>query len=191
MTKLFGRLPSKRVLLGVVVGLSILGVGVFAANYFYTHNQQKQAEQKKVVQSERKKLDDAAFRGDRDIAAQYMEKTQAEQSGAAYDVYESEAKKLTDSAAKIALYEQAVSVASKAKRIDHAIKYAVTLSDLSNSHRASANVAYLYGQNKDYENQKKYLQQAIDQLEVLPKDSPEYTDMKAYYQSLLAKVGGS
>lgn len=191
MTKLFGRLPSKRVLLGVVVGLFVLGVGVFAANYFYTHNQQKQAEQKKVVQSERKKLDDAAFRGDRDIAAQYMEKTQAEQSGAAYDVYESEAKKLTDSAAKIALYEQAVSVASKAKRIDHAIKYAVTLSDLSNSHRASANVAYLYEQNKDYENQKKYLQQAIDQLEVLPKDSPEYTDMKAYYQSLLAKVGSS
>jgi tetratricopeptide (TPR) repeat protein len=189
MTKKFGRLPKKRVFIGVIGGLIILGAGLFATNYFYTQNQLKQSEQKKTTESERKKLDTAAFRGDRDIAAQYVERVQSNQQDAAYDLYESAAQKLTDTSAKIALYEQAVSIASRAKQTDAAIKYALSLSELSNTHRASANLAYLYGVNKDYANQKKYLQQALDQLEVLPKDSAEYTDMKTYYQDMLAKVG--
>jgi tetratricopeptide (TPR) repeat protein len=189
MTKKFGRLPSKRVVIGAVIGLLILGMGALAANYFYTQQQHKQAEQKKAVANERTKLDDVAFRGDRDIAAQYMEKINAKQFDAGYRLYESAAQQLTDKTAKVVLYEQAVTVSSRAKQVDHAIKYAVSLSELNNTHRSSANVAYLYGQKKDYENQKKYLQQAIDQLETLPKDSQEYTAMRAYYQGLLAKVG--
>lgn len=189
MTKQFGRLPGKRVFIWVTIGLLILGVGAFGANYFYTHLQQQQAEQKKAVDDERKKLDDTAFRGDRDVAAQYIEKIQAKQLDGAYKIYESAAQNLTDNAQKIALYEQAVAIASRAKQADHALKYAESLSTLSGSHRASANVAYLYGQKKDYENQKKYLQQAINQLEALPKDSQEYSGMKAYYQDMLAKVG--
>lgn len=191
MTKKFGRLPSKRVFIWMAIGLFILVVGAFGANYFYTHLQQQQAEQKKAVDDERKKLDDTAFRGDRDVAALYMEKIQAKQLDAAYKLYESAAQKLPDTAQKIALYEQAISIASQAKQADHALKYAETLSVLSGNHRASANVAYLYGQKKDYENQKKYLQQAIDQLETLPKDSQEYSGMKAYYQDMLAKAGAN
>ena len=189
MTNNSGRGLNKRALLLGIAGILLLAVGGAAAYYFYTKNQQQQAEQKNAVADERNKLDEAAFRGDRDIAAQYIEMVQRKEFDKAYNLYESAAKKLTDSTAKVALYEQAVSVASRAKQMDHAAKYAATLSAVSDSHRASANAAYLYGQNKDYENQKKYLQQAIAQLETLPKDSQEYTSMKAYYEGLLSKVG--
>ena len=194
MTKKLGRLLNKRVLLGAIIGIVIAGLAG-GAYYFYTQNQKQQAEkateQKKTVAAERSKLDDAAFRGDRDIAAEYTALSQANDLDAAYKIYVSAAQKLTENTAKIALYEQAVATASRAKQSDHAIQYAVILSDLANNYRASANAAYLYGANKDYENQKKYLQKAISQLESVPKESAEYNDMKAYYEGLLAKVGAN
>jgi tetratricopeptide (TPR) repeat protein len=181
--------PKKRILILGPIGLIILGLAAGAAYYFYTQNQMKQVEQKKVVADERRNLDDDAFRGDRDLAAEYTTKLQDEQPEAAYDIYEAEAAKLTDNAAKIALYEQAVAIAHKANQPDQAIKFSITLSELANNARASANVAYLYGLKKDYTNQRKYLQQALDQVEALPKDTPEYVSMKAYYQEQLSKVG--
>ena len=189
MTKKLGRMPNKRIFLVVAVGVLVLGAGVVAASYFYTHDKEQQTEQKKVIDDERSQLDAAAFRGDRDVAAVYLERVKDKQSDAAYEVYQSAVQKLPDDASKIALYEQGIEISIQAKQIDHAIRLAVQLSDLSNTHRSSANAAYLYGLNKDYENQKKYLQKSIDQLEQLPKDSAEYIDMKAYYQDMLSKVG--
>lgn len=194
MTKKLGRVLNKRVLLGAIIGFLMIALAA-GAYYFYTQNQKQQtekaAEQKKVVATERKKLDDTAFRGDRDLAAEYAANVQEEQLDAAYQVYESAAQKATDKTAKISLYEQAVTIAYRAKQSDHAIKYAIKASDLANNYRASANVADLYGLSKDYDNQKKYLQKALGQIEALPKDSVEYTTMKAYYQDRLSKVGVS
>jgi flagellar basal body-associated protein FliL len=189
MSKKSGKLSKKTTVKIIIIALAVLVAGV-AAYYFYMQSQtQQQVEQKKVVADERQKLDDAAFRGDRDLAAEYTAMIQENQPEAAYSLYEAAAKNSTDSTAKIALYEQGVVIATTMKQSDHAIKFAVALSDLANNDRASANVAYLYGLEKDYTNQKKYLQQALDQIETLPKDSPDYVSMKAYYQDMLAKVG--
>lgn len=195
MTKKSRLTSKKRTIITLGSVLIVLIAGAAVAYHFYTQNQKQQTEktveQKKVVDIERKKLDDTAFRGDRDVAAQYVAKIQDGQLDDAYDLYVSAAQKVADNTAKIALYEQAVAIASQAKQSDHAIKYAVALSDLANNYRASANVAYLYGVDKDYTNQKKYLQQAINQIEKLPQGSDEYRDMKAYYQTELSKVGGN
>lgn len=191
MTKKFFRLPKRRILIGVIIGLILLGGGAGVAYYLYLQNPQRQIEtneKNKVIEAERKKLEETSFKGDRDVAAQYMEKIRGGEVDAAYDIYKVAAQKADTDQAKIAIYEQAVAAASQANNTDQAIQYAILLSELSKTHRASANVAYLYRQNKDVANEKKYLQQALDQLEA-SKDIPEYAEFKSYYQGLLAQAG--
>jgi hypothetical protein len=192
MTKKFFRLPKKRILIGLIIGLIILSGGAGVAYYLYLQNPQRQIEtneKNKAIEVERKKLEETAFKGDRDVAAQYMEKLQGGETDAAYDVYKVAAQKTDTDEAKIGIYEQAVAAASQANKPDQAIRYAILLSELSNTHRASANVAYLYRQSKDTVNEKKYLQQALDQLETSSKDTPEYVEFKTYYQGLLSQAG--
>lgn len=191
MTKKSVRLPKKRIIIVVAVGLFILSAGAGVIYYLYLHNPQRQieaTEENKAIEGERKKLEESSFRGDRDVAAQYMEKLQGGEADAAYAIYKSAAQKADTDVAKIAIYEQAIAAASQANQTDQAIRYAIMLSELSNAHRASANVAYLYRQNKDVANEKKYLQQALDQLEASSKDAPEYADFKPYYQGLLSQA---
>jgi flagellar basal body-associated protein FliL len=194
MSKKSDKLSKKRTRLIVIIAILIILLLGGGAYYAYSQSQQRQAkvtEQKKIISDERKKLDEAAFRGDRDLAAQYAEATQANNHDAASQLYEQAISKTNDKAEKIALYEQAVGVASQAKQTEQALQFAIKLSELSDNHRASANVAYLYGLNKDSAHQKEYLQKAIDQLASLPTDSAEYTDFMAYYKDMLAKLGAN
>jgi flagellar basal body-associated protein FliL len=192
MSKKSGKLSKKRILTIVIITLSIIILLGGVAYYLYVQKQRQQvemAQQEKATDVERKKLDETAFRGDRDLAAQYMESIQADDHDAAYQLYEQAAGKVGDKAEKIALYEQAVAIASQEKQSDQALRFAITLSELSDSHRASANVAYLYGLDKDVVHQKEYLQKAINQLATLPKDSAEYTSFMTYYQDMIVKLG--
>ncbi len=192
MSKKLVSLPKKRTLIIILTCIALVGIGV--GGYYYLSAQKKQqeqqaVEQKKALDTERTKLDDTAFRGDRDLAAEYMLHIQNGEPKKALDTYESAVQKAPDDKAKFALYNQAVTIAYRAKQTDQAIDFAIKASDIANNYRASSNVADLYGLKKDYENQKKYLQKALDQVETLPKDSEEYASMKAFYQDKLSKVG--
>jgi tetratricopeptide (TPR) repeat protein len=193
MSKKFGKLSKKRMFTIIIISsLTIFALGG-VGYYFYMQNQRQQQtetkKQEKAIDVERKKLDEASFRGDRDLAAQYGEKASGGELDAAYGVYATAASKASDDAEKATLYEQAITVASRANQIDQAIRFSVLLTQVSDSHRASSNAANLYAEKKDIINQKKYLQQAMDRLENLPKDSEEYSSFKAYYQAQLTQIG--
>jgi hypothetical protein len=193
MSKKSGKLSKKRMFTIIIISsLTILILGG-AGYYFYMQNQRQQQtetkKQEKAIDVERKKLDETSFRGDRDLAAQYGEKASSGELDAAYALYATAASKAIDDAEKAVLYEQAITAASKAHQIDQAIRFSVLLTQVSGNHRASANAADIYASNKDTTNQKKYLHQAIERLELLPKESQEYHDFKSYYESTLNKLG--
>lgn len=190
MNKKAGRFSKKRITISIIILLivGLLGGGLY---YLYTQQQQKQAETARrdaAIQAERKKLDETAFRGDRDMAARYMEKIANGETEAAYQLYAQEADKLTDADKKIALYEQAITIAHRAKQADDAVRFSQTLSELSPDYRTFANLADLYGEKNDTVHEKEYLQKAIDQLMTFPQGSSEYRELLPYYRSLLVKA---
>lgn len=171
-----------------MLAVASLGGGLY---YLNVQQQQKRADvdrQDTAVQTEREKLDEAAFRGDRDIAARYAEKVAANEPEAAYQLYTQEANKLTDTSEKIALYEQAVMIAYRTNRSDDAVRFSVTLSELNPDYRTFANLADLYDRQNDTVREKEYLKKAISQLETFPQNSSEYKDLLPYYKSMLEKA---
>lgn len=191
MNKKAGRFSRKIIIISSIIALlavASLGGGLY---YLNVQQQQKRADvdrQDTAVQTEREKLDEAAFRGDRDIAARYAEKVAANEPEAAYQLYTQEANKLTDTSEKIALYEQAVMIAYRTNRSDDAVRFSVTLSELNPDYRTFANLADLYDRQNDTVREKEYLQKAIDQLETFPQNSSEYKDLLPYYKSMLEKA---
>lgn len=191
MNKKAGRFSRKIIIISSIIALlavASLGGGLY---YLNVQQQQKRADvdrQDTAVQTEREKLDEAAFRGDRDIAARYAEKVAANEPEAAYQLYTQEANKLTDTSEKIALYEQAVMIAYRTNRSDDAVRFSVTLSELNPDYRTFANLADLYDRQNDTVREREYLQKAIDQLETFPQSSSEYKELLPYYQSLLEKA---
>lgn len=191
MNKKAGRFSRKIIIISSIIALlavASLGGGLY---YLNVQQQQKRAgvdRQDIAVQTEREKLDEAAFRGDRDIAARYAEKVAANEPEAAYQLYTQEANKLTDTSEKIALYEQAVMIAYRTNRSDDAVRFSVTLSELNPDYRTFANLADLYDRQNDTVREKEYLQKAIDQLETFPQNSSEYKDLLPYYKSMLEKA---
>jgi hypothetical protein len=184
----------KRTLVIIIASVVFVGLGVGGYYFFTAHKNQQEkqvAEQKKVIARERVRLDDTSFRGDRELASQYLERIQANDDDAAYNLYQQRIDKATDAGLKSALAEQGVVVASLAKQADHAIRFSVLRTQLNDGHRVSANAADVYAENNDIANQKKYLQQAIDRLELLPNDSQEYKDFKVYYQQMMDKIGNN
>lgn len=191
MTKKFGRLPKKHVLIGVVAGVLILGAGAYAAKYFYTQHKtdqaQKTAEQKKLVDAERTKLDDVAFRGDKDVAAQYMERISAKDTTGAARVYERAAAD-ADKTKQAELYKNAITAARQAKQDEQVLQFSLKLAEVQPEYRIYAAIADLYAARQDSAHQIEYLQKTIDSINALPKDSLIYVNLLPLYQNKLKAV---
>jgi hypothetical protein len=188
MTKKFVRLPKKRILIGAVAGVLILGGGAYAANYFYaqhkTQQAQKAAEQKKLVDVERTKLNDVAFRGDKDVAAQYMERIGVKDAAGAAKVYE-QAAAHADKTKQAELYRGAITAARQAKQDDQVLQFSLKLAEIEPEYRIYAAIADLYAARHDSAHQIEYLQKTIDSINALPKDSLIYVNLLPRYQEKL------
>lgn len=188
MTKKSGRLPSKRVFLTVIIGLLILGAAGFAANYYYTQytaqQGQQNSEKKKLVDAERTKLDEVAFRGDKDVAAQYMERINDKDAAGAAKVYEQAAAN-ADKTKQAELYRSAITAARQAKQDEQVLQFSLKLAEVEPEYRVYAAIADIYAARKDSVHQIEYLQKTIDSISVLPKDSLIYLNLLPLYQDKL------
>lgn len=188
MTKKFGRKPSKRVILSVIIGLFILGAGAYAANYYYTQQKAQQAEkvaaQKKLIDAERAKLDDVSFRGDKDVAAQYMERIQAKDAAGAAKVYD-QAAAVADKSKQAELYKSAITAARQHKQDDQILYFSLKLAEVEPDYRIYAAIADMYAARQDSVRQIEYLQKTIDSITALPKDSLIYVNLLPLYQDRL------
>lgn len=187
MTKKAGHLSKKRLFLIVgsaLVVLVVIGLGLW---YFLAQRPQQKAadvKQETAVQKERKQLDETAFRGDKDVAAKYLERVNSGDPEGALNVYERAAASLDD-AGKVTLYQSAVSAAAQAGQDEHRLKFLLILADLKPHYLTYDAIAALYGDRHDVPHETEYLRKALEQVEALDHSSQAYKELHDMYQQRL------
>lgn len=190
MTKKAGHFSKKRLFLiagSTLVGLVVIGLGLW---YFLGQRaQQKAADttRQTAIETQRKQLDEAAFRGDKDIAAKYLERIKSGDSDGALKMYEQAAASL-DQDGKITLYQGAVSAAAQAKQEEHRLKFLLTLAELKPHYLTYGAIADIYAARHDATQQAEYLRKALEQVEMLDHSLSGYATLRDAYQQQLDGV---
>ena len=190
MSKKAGKSAKKSVLIWIGISLLIIGLGGSSAFLLWKQQQDRQQAEKikaQAVVEAREELDKVAFRGDRDVATQYLERIKANDPEGALQMYE-QAATSKDTNGKILLYRSAFSAASQAKQADHRLKFLLILSDLEPGYRVYGALAELYASRNDTPREIEYWQKSVDAINGMPHDSEVYTSLLTIYQDNLKRA---
>ena len=176
----------------MITGISVLILGGGYGGYiWYQQNQTKQAaQQEDRVGKTQKKLEEASFRGDTNLAARYTERLEMGDVDGAGSLYSKAIEEAETVPEKTTLAEQAITVAYQQKNYDQALKFALILDQIGSSHRTLISIADIYAAQKNVDHEKEDIQKAIAAIEALPQDSPE-REFISIYQGRLTNLEGA
>jgi hypothetical protein len=187
MSKKAGKSSKKRLILlsGLILVVLMLAAG---AAWFFLRQQEAQQKadttRQEAVTKVRTELDDVAFRGNKEVAAAYIERVRADDLEGALKVYEQAAASL-DTNGKILLYRSAYTAAAQAEQTEHTLKFLLKLAELEPGYRIYGALADNYALRKDVVHEVEYRQKAVDAINALPHDSDVYTSLLSLYQDQL------
>lgn len=172
--------------------LLVFGVIVTVAYPYYQSWQKSRATQvatKSLATHEAavNEVNAMAFRGDRTLAANYVEQIKNNNPSAAEKLYTEKIDAEPDIAKKLALYNQEIILASRYKMYDQAIKAALAVDSLRSSFVTLSTVARLYGLKGDTAQQVAYLRKTIAAIDRLPPGA-DTDGMRQDYQAQLSKA---
>jgi hypothetical protein len=190
--KLVGPRNKKILLFGVPVVLVILTVAAYPYYQAWQKGRAVQANNKiqETHDQSVSEVNAMGFRGDRALAASYVEQIKKNNTSAAAKLYTDKVNAESNVSKKVALYNQEIILASHYKMYDHAISAALAVDSLRSSFVTLSTIARLYGLKGDTAQQVSYLRKTIAALDDLP-DSADAKSMREDYQAQLSKIEGA
>ena len=174
-------MPKKQLLIG---GIALGVVAVAAAGYFGYQAYQHQVT---IQQSSRdaavKKAAALNLRGDKDIAAAYLEKLEAKDTRGAQKLFADAVAKEPDVTKKLALLSQNVQLALSAKQKDLALESAQRAVEIQKSDDTYMQLARVYVMKDDPAQQAVAIEQAITLLDASKKENKD--SLRAVYEQQL------
>ena len=143
-----------------------------------------------MLSNNKTKLDDVAFKGDRNLAAQYLAQNAAGNQQGARSVYD-QAVAGQPQNSQISLYSQAVMAAKTANNTSDTLYFMEKLATIEQSYQAYGALADLYAAQHNTAGQREYLQKAVADLEKRAQASAAYQPLLTNYQQQLQKLGTS
>lgn len=160
---------NKKHLLIVIISLIVLLGAAAGGFYWYTQQQAEQARQQQQLRAQvQEEVDKTAFRGDNQIAVDYVFHVKQGNTAAANQVFVDAVSQADSDAQKIQLHNQHITLALEYDLPEQALQASLGANALGSTHLTLAEVARRYEAVGNTAQAGDYWQQAIDALEDLP-----------------------
>lgn len=172
-----------------IIGLAIALLAIGGASYWYfVPHQQQQKKQLAVEQTQRqaaaKEVESLAFKGDRDLATDFVQKINTNDPEGASKVYLKKIDEAKNVNEKLGLYNQYLALAYEYDLNEQALQAALAANELESNYLTLSAVAYAYKATGDSTKEIEYLERVIAAIDTLPQNE-NMTNMKQNYQSLI------